>query len=166
LPRLFDFGRVWRIVSHDQTGAFAMKITTAVAALAVLAFAGSAHAYMFSPKHKKFTLSGNVLLSNNTNCMLAMSGSTHGERAVITDAAFSGPGCSEIVPAQLPWKVEMSDGGQPIIEKLFFKVGNSQYRVHKQAVTVDGSGNWTFIPSGRLEMSGTIPSTPPIIIKP
>jgi hypothetical protein len=139
----------------------------AAAALAALAFAGSANAYMFSPKHQTFTLSGTVLLFNDTNCTLTMTGATHGERAVITGAAISGPGCNYLTAHGLPWKVEMSDGGEPIIEKVrLTDPGFFRYGVRQQAVTVDRKGNWTFIPSGHLQMSGTIPSSPPITVKP
>ncbi len=122
---------------------------------------------MFAPKHKTFTLSGQVMLFNDTPCTLTMTGTTHGERAVITSAVFSGGNCQILIAKSLPWKVEMSDAGQPVIEKVRFVVPPYwAYAAREQAATVDGNGNWTFIASGHLLMSGTVASTPRIIIKP
>jgi hypothetical protein len=145
-----------------------MKITAV--ALAVLAFAGSAHAYMFTPKHKKFQLNGTVTFAMTEVCTLNATGTTQGERATITSFVLSSDVfniCKYYQAHGLPWKVEMSDGGQPNIKHVRFEsdlLGRTG--THLQAVTVDGSGNWTFTPSGHLQMSGTVASTPPITIKP
>jgi hypothetical protein len=145
--------------------------TAAAAALAVLAVAGSANAFMFSPKHQGFYLSGTVLLRSNKNggtpCNLTVDGFTRGERAGIYSAGLSGnTACNNILAHGIPWKVEISDGGQPIIEKVRYIWGGRVYAAPLQAVTVDGAGNWTFVPSGHLQLSGTVQSIPPITIKP
>ncbi len=122
---------------------------------------------MFSPKHQTFTLSGTVLVFNDADCKLTMSGTTHGERAVITSAVLSGGLCKGITAKGLPWKVEMSDGGQPIIQRVHFTEDNfRRHNTREQVATVDRKGNWTFIASGHLQMSGTIASSPPITVKP
>jgi hypothetical protein len=143
-----------------------MKITAA-AALAVLAFAGSTHAYMFSPNHTKFKLDGNVIVLGTASCKLVAAGTTKGDRALITSANLNGnPTCRMLFARSFPWKVEMSDGGEPLIRNVRFISHYANYHARRQAGTVDGSGNWTFIPSGTLDMSGTVASKPPITITP
>jgi len=142
----------------------------ALVALSALAIASSANAYMFAPKHGAFALNGTVEIDANQICTMNAAGTTHGERAIITAITMSSQTyhfCNSMTPVHLPWKIEMSDDGQPIIRHMRFYVPYLGYSHDRdQAASVDHKGNWTFIPSGEIQLSGTVASTPPIDVKP
>jgi hypothetical protein len=145
-----------------------MKLT--VAALAVLAISGSANAYNFKPKHANFTLAGDLTMTLQHYplvCHVKLTGETHDGRATITGITVSSKTegfCNDLFGANLPWKVEISGSGQPVIRR-FALMGGDRCVTTEQMIAVSGS-EWTFSPSGHCQVSGALKSSPKIVVKP
>ena len=86
--------------------------TTAAAAAAILSIGATAHAsdhYKLNPAQSSFTASGQGTVTGTAGtytCSVTMTGSTGNAQGMITGLTFSGaPGCENVMPMGLPWKV-------------------------------------------------------------
>lgn len=144
----------------------------ALAALAALTVAGSAHALSFDPKSEAFSLQGSMTFDLNhepLTCPLTMTGQTHGSKATITGVSSSG-GCSGIVAYGLPWNVRATGPGAVEIKDVKLSApADGQCLTSVQSVAVNKSGVWTFTPAvqhNSCAMSGALPSSPAVKLRP
>ena len=149
------------------------KITLAVSALAVLALAGTANAYSFTPTKTKFAATGTLMLTalgDTVSCKSTLGGKTAASgKASITSAAFSGssPICALITPTGLPWKTTAKSATKATIMNIAVSGGGGTCGPTSVSITVSGGGAFTFnhaTLSGGCKIDGSLQTAPVITI--
>jgi len=149
------------------------KITLAASALAVVALAGSASAYSFTPTNTKFKATGTLMLTalgDTVNCKTTLAGKTSKTGgASIASATFSGssPVCKLITPTGLPWKTTAKSATKATIMNIAVSGGGGSCGPTNVSIGVSGGGAFTFnnaVLSGGCEINGTLQTAPVITI--
>jgi hypothetical protein len=149
------------------------KITLAVSALAVLALAGTANAYSFTPRKTKFAATGSLMLTalgSTVSCKAKLAGATGSKgTASISSAAFSGssPICALITPTDLPWKTTAKGASKATIMNVAVSGGGGTCGPTNLPITVSPGGAFTFNKaklSGGCKIDGALQTSPVITI--